>query len=254
MTQQEFSCGGGSAVAIFREIAPKGKGYVLAQTAGQSNTEAVEAATEALLEAGASSVFLRPLGKNATGQSCRMGRFEFVYDSGVLWMEAPLKQNVEDPRVTFEPLAQSNGDAYLSLYNTAFYEVPNSATYGPDDLKRLLTDQKALGAIVCVWHERAGVLELLVNGPVPSIEGVGLVPRFRGKGLGRALLRSVMGMLARKNYSRVSLMVSTSNTPALRLYISEGFACTRIVSRWFRLSAAGGRNAAGRAACPKEGS
>ena len=50
-----------------------------------------------------------------------------------------------------------------------------------------------------------------------------VAPEFRGKGLGRMLLRAAVGWARGRKASCVDLKVTCSNIPAVRLYTSEGF-------------------------------
>lgn len=238
MRQQEYSVGGGTAVAIFKEVPLKGKGYIYVTAGENAAGPAVEAATEALLRAGAAELFVRPPCGPCEEQTFAAGRFRFVYDSTLLRMESELPPAVSSTNeaLVFETLSPSNGQAYLALYNVCFHDVPNSATYDESDLQRLHTGTDTVAALVRINGEPAGIIEVEASGEVPSIESLGLLPQARGCGWGRLLLRSVMGRLAERGYGRVSLIVSTANQPAHQLYLSEGFHCTRVVSRWFRLA------------------
>jgi RimJ/RimL family protein N-acetyltransferase len=53
--------------------------------------------------------------------------------------------------------------------------------------------------------------------------GMGLVPAWRGQGLGRRLLREVLGRAFSAGLLRVELEVFASNVAAIRLYEREGF-------------------------------
>lgn len=65
-----------------------------------------------------------------------------------------------------------------------------------------------------------GVIEA---GPVGSIQNLGVVPDFRGLGLGRALLlRSILGFY-HNGIHRVTLEVTAENAGAIRLYRGIGF-------------------------------
>lgn len=55
------------------------------------------------------------------------------------------------------------------------------------------------------------------------INNLAVDPRWRGRGLGRALLRGVLSAAAGRGIRRATLEVRRSNTPALRLYEGEGF-------------------------------
>ena len=52
---------------------------------------------------------------------------------------------------------------------------------------------------------------------------LGVSPDAQGTGLGRALLREVTARLAALGYEQAALHVLTDNTPAVRLYESEGW-------------------------------
>jgi len=54
-----------------------------------------------------------------------------------------------------------------------------------------------------------------------GVLGIGLVPEFRGKGVGTALLRHVLEQ-GRKKYVRVELTVRAANTRAIALYEKLG--------------------------------
>ena len=53
--------------------------------------------------------------------------------------------------------------------------------------------------------------------------GMGLLPPHRGRGLGNALLRSVLREAQTQGLSRIELEVYTSNQPAISLYERFGF-------------------------------
>lgn len=50
-----------------------------------------------------------------------------------------------------------------------------------------------------------------------------VAPEARGRGVGRALVRSLLGALADAGAERVSLSVEAENVRAKQLYLSEGF-------------------------------
>jgi RimJ/RimL family protein N-acetyltransferase len=56
-----------------------------------------------------------------------------------------------------------------------------------------------------------------------GVLGIGVVPEFRGKGLGAALLRAALEE-ACKQYTRIELTVRAGNTRAIALYERFGFA------------------------------
>src|ERR1043166_7538161 len=82
--------------------------------------------------------------------------------------------------------------------------------------------------------ESGGIWGILLDSaqskPVPSEGmrhvcrlGMGLLPSFRGQGLGRRLVREALSQVFAKNLKRVELEVFASNTIAVGLYEQEGF-------------------------------
>jgi RimJ/RimL family protein N-acetyltransferase len=53
--------------------------------------------------------------------------------------------------------------------------------------------------------------------------GMGLLPAYRGQGLGRRLLREVVRRVFASGLLRIELEVFASNLAAIRLYEQEGF-------------------------------
>ena len=53
--------------------------------------------------------------------------------------------------------------------------------------------------------------------------GMGVNARFRGQGIGKALLKAALERACRRGLERVELEVYRSNVPAIRLYEAHGF-------------------------------
>lgn len=76
--------------------------------------------------------------------------------------------------------------------------------------------------------EPVGELILSVQGGIGWIEVLGVRPAWRGRGIGRALLRTGFAELARRGCDAVRLGVDVGNeTGALRLYETEGMTVRR---------------------------
>jgi ribosomal protein S18 acetylase RimI-like enzyme len=60
------------------------------------------------------------------------------------------------------------------------------------------------------------------------VNSVALLPEYRGRGLGRALLLTSMAALKAAGFKRVYLHVSTDKTGAQQLYLSAGFTTNRL--------------------------
>ncbi|KJY44059.1 acetyltransferase [Streptomyces sp. NRRL B-1568] len=80
-----------------------------------------------------------------------------------------------------------------------------------------------------VGEELAGYIRLVpptrlaCNAHVRQIQGLVVDDRFRGLGIGRALLRAAADEARAQGAVRLTLRVLGHNTPARRLYASEGF-------------------------------
>jgi GNAT superfamily N-acetyltransferase len=74
-----------------------------------------------------------------------------------------------------------------------------------------------------VEGEPVGKIDVHEEGPDAELTGFCVVPRFRGKGLGRAILNSVVGILRSQGKGIISLDVQTDNDVALSLYFRSGF-------------------------------
>ena len=60
--------------------------------------------------------------------------------------------------------------------------------------------------------------------PLLNVHDLAVLSDFRGKGIGRALLRAVAEAAAARGYCKVTLEVREDNHNAAKLYASEGFA------------------------------
>ncbi|MEU0412658.1 GNAT family N-acetyltransferase [Streptomyces griseorubiginosus] len=70
---------------------------------------------------------------------------------------------------------------------------------------------------------------LAANAHVRQIQGFVVSAEARGRGVGRALIRAVTEEARRRGARRLTLRVLGHNTPARRLYESEGFAVEGIL-------------------------
>ncbi|OIJ98001.1 GNAT family N-acetyltransferase [Streptomyces colonosanans] len=76
---------------------------------------------------------------------------------------------------------------------------------------------------------------LACNSHVRQIQGLAVADEARGAGVGRALLRAVQDEARRQGARRITLRVLTHNTPARKLYESEGFVVEGILPEEFLL-------------------
>ncbi|MFK4146714.1 GNAT family N-acetyltransferase [Streptomyces sp. NPDC004065] len=76
------------------------------------------------------------------------------------------------------------------------------------------------------------------NAHVRQIRGLAVAEEARGRGVGRALLRAAVEEARRQGARRISLRVLGHNTPARKLYESEGFVVEGVQPGEFHLDGA----------------
>ena len=129
--------------------------------------------------------------------------------------------------VELEPLSDRNAERYREIYNDLFRAIPNAATCTPEDLRRLR--EKDTVFLALVGGETAGICQWSGS----ELEAIGVLPAFRGLGH-----RLALTAFERMEGETITLRVSSSNTPALRLYQKLGFDRSRVLSSWYALAGA----------------
>ncbi|ANP54613.1 ribosomal protein S18 acetylase RimI-like enzyme [Streptomyces griseochromogenes] len=76
---------------------------------------------------------------------------------------------------------------------------------------------------------------LAANAHVRQIQGLAVRDEARGKGVGRALIRAAIEEARVRGARRITLRVLGHNTPARRLYASEGFVVEGVLPEEFLL-------------------
>ncbi|MYW20732.1 GNAT family N-acetyltransferase [Streptomyces sp. SID2955] len=79
---------------------------------------------------------------------------------------------------------------------------------------------------------------LAANAHVLAIQGFVVAEQARGRGVGRALIRAAVTEARRRGARRLTLRVLGHNTPARKLYESEGFAVEGVLPEEFHVGGA----------------
>ncbi|MER6128829.1 GNAT family N-acetyltransferase [Streptomyces sp. NPDC001795] len=90
-----------------------------------------------------------------------------------------------------------------------------------------------LGGAVVGYIRLGFPTSLACNSHVRQIQGLAVAEEVRGAGVGRALLRAVQDEARRRRARRLTLRVLGHNTPARKLYESEGFVVEGILPEEF---------------------
>lgn len=89
-----------------------------------------------------------------------------------------------------------------------------------------LTETRRHFVIAEIAGEAVGMIRRGKWAGVGDITALGVVPAWRGRGIGRALLLDAVHVLFAAGLARIDLEVETGNATALRLYESTGFRIT----------------------------
>lgn len=96
--------------------------------------------------------------------------------------------------------------------------VEGLLAYGDTEVHMAFIEQKPVGIAVCKWG-----FSTFAGKPYINIHDLAVLPDYRGRGIGRALMQEVEKRAREKDCCKVSLEVHNSNEGAKKLYASEGF-------------------------------
>lgn len=226
-------------LVVRKEIPPKGKAYILVRRCeAMALFPLLRTLTEELVLLGARQVCCTVFDPalSLPEDAFSAGEYRFRFDGTIDRLERETKAagfESPDPGFRAEPLTREQGAVFLDLYNRCFFHVPNSATYGEEDIRRMLEGRVFEGMLFTFRGAPAGLLELSYQEAVPELASVAVSERFRGRGLGRDAVLYGLEHLRQRGYSLAFLRVSSRNTAAYGLYLSLGFHRTNAVSRWY---------------------
>jgi ribosomal protein S18 acetylase RimI-like enzyme len=119
-----------------------------------------------------------------------------------------------------QEIARQNG----IYFNEEFDNESEDMILPEEEEKRGMTIYMAEKDQQCI-----GKVHLQVSSKIGGIYGLGVLPAYRGKGLGRAILMIAIKKLKEENASEIMLQVAAENSKALNLYKSCGFIETSIM-------------------------
>ncbi|MFE7935354.1 GNAT family N-acetyltransferase [Streptomyces sp. NPDC057456] len=101
----------------------------------------------------------------------------------------------------------------------------------PEDYLVAELDDRVIGYV-----RLAPPTSLACNAHVRQIQGLAVLDEGRGRGVGRALIRAAFEEARRQGARRITLRVLGHNTPARKLYESEGFVVEGVLPEEFLLA------------------
>lgn len=212
-----FTAEHGLASLILREIPYSGRAYVMVRSVWKGRTQALlEECRQFCCAAGAQEVFA----------SWDLEDLPARHAYDVLELSRP-REGLPLPAepVEPEPLSEANAAEYLDIYNRCFRGLPGAASYGREDMRRLM------GKNLAFLAKRRGRYAAVAELGAGRLAGVAVLPEFHGLGHDWALT-----VLARLETPELTLRVASTNARALALYRRLDFGGDRTVSRWWRLN------------------
>jgi ribosomal protein S18 acetylase RimI-like enzyme len=127
----------------------------------------------------------------------------------------------------------TNQDAReVARHNAIYFGEERNEEYTPsrDDFGLLMPEEEERKGMTIYFAQMGdqviGKVHLQLIAGVGGIYGLGVLPEFRGKGFGRAVLQGAVDKLKEAGAKEIMLQVATGNANALHLYESCGFVTT----------------------------
>ncbi|MFI5682483.1 GNAT family N-acetyltransferase [Streptomyces sp. NPDC051636] len=149
-----------------------------------------------------------------------------------------------DPSISLRP-ARPEDDEELTVLDVATWSplhavMPEPQPPYPAFFTERHTAEDTLVAELdgrVVGYLRLGLpTPLASNAHVRQIQGLAVAGEARGRGVGRALVRAAVEEARRRGARRITLRVLGHNTPARKLYESEGFVVEGVLPEEFLLA------------------
>lgn len=149
------------------------------------------------------------------------------YRFGELRMRLDLASFQDRPqagaRLTLRRAGVEDVDLLVRILSAAFHD-PEDAVRAR--VERDLPSPDAWFTLALLDGEPVGTLRVVDVGHIANIYAFGVLPAYRGRGLGRRMLGATLDGLRTRGYTSAGLEVETENETAVALYRSCGFVET----------------------------
>ena len=126
-----------------------------------------------------------------------------------------------------EPATARDADAVARLHAASFYRG-----WPRQDIEAYIIDPDTPTLVACDAKRKVvGFAMLRILGDDVELMTIAVEPKYRGKGLGRALLLKALAGFAAAGAARSFLEVTARNEPAVRVYRDVGFRCHKTLYR-----------------------
>ncbi|MHA1594964.1 MAG: ribosomal protein S18-alanine N-acetyltransferase [Candidatus Baldrarchaeia archaeon] len=105
--------------------------------------------------------------------------------------------------------------------------------YSLDTLRWIIASKNSIVLVAEIERKIVGYVAGLIKGSVGHIVSIAVHPNFRGLGIGRKLLLSILEKFSELRLSRALLEVAVDNDIAIYLYKSSGFRVSRRLRNYY---------------------
>jgi ribosomal protein S18 acetylase RimI-like enzyme len=148
------------------------------------------------------------------------GRYTMSEHQMLLAPSSITRPDVWRPQLQFRRATEAEAPLVAHLIAESFGDpVEDVAKWVEADIRKA-SQRFFLGLL---QDQPIGALRTVAEGQFVDIAAFGVLPSYRGQGLGRQMLLSIIDLLLEENWQGIRLDVETENDHALRLYQRCGF-------------------------------
>lgn len=162
-----------------------------------------------------------------------LNKLNFKISRYSFYMERNLKEYIKpDFPEGFELRTFRKGldeTAWCNIINECFAALAGHTDSTPETIAQMYQDEEYIeGGMMMLWNKEEPVGTICVSndegsGKFAFISCVSILPRFRGMGLGKNLIRAAIEFGKENALESTSLTVNSENENAANLYLREGF-------------------------------
>jgi ribosomal protein S18 acetylase RimI-like enzyme len=150
----------------------------------------------------------------AAGAVYRFSEYRLELDTAALGKQVPVPH-----RLTLQPAGRPDLETLVNILAASFGDPEEEVRAG---IARNLAYTSEHYYLAYLDDTPIGTIRVSIEGNDASLYAFGVLPAYRGRGLGRELLSRTMDTLLAANYDHIGLEVETDNRNALGLYLSCG--------------------------------
>ena len=115
------------------------------------------------------------------------------------------------------------------------WECFREDSFSKEQFAYLISRSKGIFYVMMEADRVIAYVSLLFHGGTRylRIYSIAVHPDFRGKKVGQLLIDQIAAIAQKQGLKRITLEVNVSNSPAIHLYVKNGFKCTSIKENYY---------------------